>query len=131
MKYSDPDRPVVVSAAGDRRWVRVSVADFGIGMNAAEASRCFEQFWQGRQPDGRRRQGTGIGLYIVRSLVEAMGGYVGISTAIGKGSTFTFALPRSARTVIRTSAPATAGVGEESSIREFMRQIGVPIRRGS
>ena len=131
VKYSDPDRPVVVSAAGDRRWVRVSVADFGIGMNAAEASRCFEQFWQGRQPDGRRPQGTGIGLYIVRSLVEAMGGYVGISTAIGKGSTFTFALPRSARAVNRTSAPATAGVGEESSIREFMRQIGVPIRRGS
>jgi diguanylate cyclase (GGDEF)-like protein/PAS domain S-box-containing protein len=131
VKYSEPDRPVVVSATGDRRWVRVSVADFGIGMNAAEATRCFEQFWQGRQPDGRRQQGTGIGLYIVRSLVEAMGGYVGVSTAIGKGSTFTFALPRSARTVNRTSAPGTAGVGEESSIREFMRQIGVPIRRGS
>jgi diguanylate cyclase (GGDEF)-like protein/PAS domain S-box-containing protein len=131
VKFSDPDRPVVVSAAGDRRWVRVSVADFGTGMNAAEATRCFEQFWQGRQPDGRRRQGTGIGLYIVRSLVEAMGGYVGVRTAIGKGSTFTFALPRSARAVNRTSAPATAGVGEESSIREFMRQIGVPIRRGS
>jgi diguanylate cyclase (GGDEF)-like protein/PAS domain S-box-containing protein len=131
VKYSETDRPVVVSAAGDRRWVRVSVADFGIGMNAAEATRCFEQFWQGRQPDGRRRQGTGIGLSIVRSLVEAMGGYVGVSTAIGKGSTFTFALPRSARAVNRTSAPATAGVGEESSIREFMRQIGVPIRRGS
>ncbi|HEY3240413.1 MAG TPA: EAL domain-containing protein [Acidimicrobiia bacterium] len=131
VKYSEPDRPVVVSAAGDRRWVRVSVADFGVGMNAAEATRCFEQFWQGRQPDGRRRQGTGIGLYIVRSLVEAMGGYVGVRTAIGKGSTFTFALPRSARAVNRTGAPATAGVGEESSIREFMRQIGVPIRRGS
>ena len=131
VKFSEPDRPVVVSAAGDRRWVRVSVADFGLGMNAAEATRCFEQFWQGRQPDGPRRQGTGIGLYIVRSLVEAMGGYVGVSTAIGKGSTFTFALPRSARAVNRSNAPATAGVGEESSIREFMRQIGVPIRRGS
>jgi diguanylate cyclase (GGDEF)-like protein/PAS domain S-box-containing protein len=131
VKFSGPDRPVVVSAAGDRRWIRVSVADFGIGMNAAEASRCFEQFWQGRQPDVHRRQGTGIGLYIVRSLVEAMGGYVGVNTAIGKGSTFTFALPRSARAVNRTGAPAKAGVGEESSIREFMRQIGVPIRRGS
>jgi diguanylate cyclase (GGDEF)-like protein/PAS domain S-box-containing protein len=131
LKYSAPDRPVVVSAAGDRRWVRVSVADFGIGMNAAEATRCFEQFWQGRQPDGRRRQGTGIGLYIVRSLVETLGGYVGVSTAIGKGSTFTFALPRSARAVNRTGAPPTAGMGEESSIREFMRQIGVPIRRSS
>ena len=131
VKFSDPERPVVVSAAGDRRWVRVSVADFGHGMNAAEATRCFEQFWQGRQSDGRRRQGTGIGLYIVRSLVEAMGGYIGVSTAIDKGSTFTFALPRSARSVNRTSAPGSAGVGEESSIREFMRQIGVPIRRGA
>ncbi|HLF40369.1 MAG TPA: EAL domain-containing protein, partial [Acidimicrobiia bacterium] len=130
-KYSDDDRPIVVSAAGDRRWVRVSVADFGIGMTPGEADRCFEQFWQANSLEGYRRQGIGIGLYIVRSLVEAMGGQVAVRSAAGRGSTFTVALPRSVRVAERIRSGPTAGVGEESSIREFMRQIGVPGRRGA
>ena len=130
VKYSDADRPVVVSAAADRRWVRVSVADYGIGMSASDAIRCFEQFWQAEAPPGRHRQGTGIGLYIVRSLVEAMGGHVAVKTALGKGATFTIALPRSAQEAARgRSALASLGMGEDTSIREFMRHIGVPTRR--
>ncbi|HEY3239215.1 MAG TPA: EAL domain-containing protein [Acidimicrobiia bacterium] len=127
VKYSDPDRPVVVSAAADKRWVRVSVADFGRGMTPDEAARCFEQFWQSKPADGGRRQGIGIGLYIVRSLVDAMGGHVAVKTAPGRGSTFTVALPRSARAVPVGSDHR--GIGEDSSIREFMRQIGVSTRR--
>ena len=101
--YSEADRPVLVSAARDRQWVRVSVADFGLGMTGEEAARCFEQFWQGGVPEGRSRRGTGIGLYIVRSLVESMGGHVSVRTAVGRGSTFTFALPRSPRIAGRGS----------------------------
>jgi signal transduction histidine kinase len=127
-KFSDPDRPVVISAAADKRWVRVSVTDFGIGMAAEDADRCFEQFWRAKLPEDSRREGTGIGLYIVRSLVDAMGGDVAVKTAPAKGSTFTFALPRSARTVERRKAD-NRGLGEDSSIREFMRQIGVQSRR--
>ena len=131
--YSATDRPIQVSAAADRRWVRVSVADFGIGMTADEAARCFEQFWQADIPG--RRGGTGIGLYIVRSLVEAMGGHVGVKSAPGRGSTFTFSLPRSSRVAERSRAVQASaanpgmGVGEQSMVREFMRQIGVPVRR--
>lgn len=133
--YSGSARPVVVSAASDRRWVRVSVADFGIGMTQDESARCFEQFWRARDLAKPNGTGTGIGLYIVRSLVEAMGGHVGVKSAKGKGSTFTFALPRSARAAARgRSAGARGvdpGVSEDSTIREFMRQIGLPTRRGS
>jgi diguanylate cyclase (GGDEF)-like protein/PAS domain S-box-containing protein len=128
LKFSEPDRPVVISAAADKRWVRVSVTDFGIGMTSDDADRCFEQFWRAKLPEGSRREGTGIGLYIVRSLLDAMGGDVALKTAPAKGSTFTFALPRSARAVERRGADSR-GVGEDSSIREFMRQIGVPSRR--
>src|SRR5581483_4848972 len=129
LKFSAPERPVVVSAAADKRWVRVSVTDYGIGMAPEDAARCFEQFWRARLPEGSRREGTGIGLYIVRSLVDAMGGDVSLKTVPGKGSTFTFALPRSARAVERRGVD-TRGLGEDSSIREFMRQIGVPSRKG-
>src|SRR5688572_24989911 len=100
LKYSPGDRPVVVSAAADKRFVRISVADYGIGMTADEAARCFEPFWQADHAGnagGHELGGAGVGLYIVRSLVEAMGGHVAVRSAKGAGSTFTFALPRSAK----------------------------------
>ncbi|HYH47949.1 MAG TPA: EAL domain-containing protein [Acidimicrobiia bacterium] len=145
LKYSPGDRPVVVSAASDKRFVRVSVADYGIGMTSDEVARCFEPFWQadhclGGHPrtglpganSGIDTAGAGVGLYIVRSLVEAMGGHVAVRSAKGAGSTFTFALPRSASDAQRGAGQhggLPPGVGEDSSIREFMRQIGVPTRR--
>ena len=129
LKYSPGDRPVVVSAAADKRFVRISVADYGIGMTNDEVARCFEPFWQADSTAGHERAGAGVGLYIVRSLVEAMGGHVAVRSAKGAGSTFTFALPRSAKEAQRSagySGSLPPGVGEDSSIREFMRQIGVP-----
>ena len=128
--FSPPDRPVVVSAGASRRWVRFSVADFGIGMTADEVARCFEQFWQSDSGAPYRRGGTGIGLSSVRSLVESMGGRVTVKSAPGKGSTFTVLLPRSGRGATRpTPVVPVPGVGESSMVREFMRQIGVPTRR--
>ncbi len=137
VSYSSVERPVIVSGASDRHWVRISVSDYGIGMTNEESGRCFEQFWQGDAPEPTHPRGTGMGLYIVRSLVEAMGGHIGVRSAKGKGSTFTVALPRSAGTPSRgrpaTRPPATPAAprGADSSIREFMRQIGVPNRRGA
>ena len=134
VKYSPADRPLVVSAAADKRFVRISVADYGIGMTADEAARCFEPFWQADAANsrlgGHEQGGAGVGLYIVRSLVEAMGGHVAVRSAKGAGSTFTFALPRSAREAQRAGhgGALPPGVGADSSIREFMRQIGVPSR---
>jgi diguanylate cyclase (GGDEF)-like protein/PAS domain S-box-containing protein len=134
LKYSPGDRPVVVSAAADRRFVRISVSDYGIGMTVDEAARCFEPFWQADHAvrpgsGGHELGGAGVGLYIVRSLVEAMGGHVAVRSAKGAGSTFTFALPRSAREAQRAGREGALppGMGEDSSIREFMRQIGVPL----
>jgi signal transduction histidine kinase len=136
LKFSPGHRPVVVSAAADKRFVRISVADYGVGMTPDEAARCFEPFWQAdragvSESGGPEVGGAGVGLYIVRSLVEAMGGHVAVRSAKGAGSTFTFALPRTAREAKRAGRHGALppGMGEDSSIREFMRQIGVP-RRG-
>ena len=88
----------------------MSVADFGVGMTGDEAARCFEPFWQAA---GRRGGGAGIGLYIVRSLVDAMGGHLGVRTAPNKGSTFTFSLPRSEFAAKRANSPAESpGLGD-------------------
>jgi two-component system phosphate regulon sensor histidine kinase PhoR len=102
--------------------VHVEVRDEGVGLAPEEAARCFDKFWQAESTDVRRFGGTGIGLYIVRSLVEAMGGRVDVSSELGKGTTFVIRL----RTADEPDARPMPGTGESTSIREFMRQIGVP-----
>ena len=132
LKYSPLPSPVVLHAEADNRTVRISVADQGIGMDGGDAAHCFEKFWQAESSDVRRFGGTGIGLFIVRSLVDAMGGEVSVVSQVGQGSTFTVTLPRADASPEAKAADAELlepGVGEPTVIREFMRQIGIPTRR--
>jgi PAS domain S-box-containing protein len=125
IKYSPGGEPVEVDVQVTADEVRVRVTDAGIGMGAEEAARCFEKFWQAESTDVRRFGGTGIGLYIVHSLVEAMNGGIEVSSVPGAGTAFTVTLRRAGAAVPdEDHAPAK----EPSVIREFMRQIGVPMR---
>ena len=124
LKYSPGGEAVSVRCLPDGDDVRIDVEDLGIGMDAEQAARCFEKFWQAESTDVRRFGGTGIGLYIVRSLVEAMGGSITVGSTPGLGSTFSFSLPRH----YDRPPEETRAKGEATSIREFMRQIGVPER---
>jgi PAS domain S-box-containing protein len=124
LKYSPGGEPVAVTATTACDLVRVEVSDHGIGMDTEQASRCCEKFWQAESTDVRRFGGTGIGLYVVQSLVEAIGGRVNVSSERGKGATFVVELRRREEAAVERGP----GVGEASSIREFMRQIGVPER---
>jgi hypothetical protein len=76
-------------------------------------------------PGSTARSTPSTGLFIVKSLVEAMGGDVAVTSRLGEGSTLEFSLRRvDASGPTDTKAP-DPGVGEATSIREFMRQIGV------
>ncbi|HZU79785.1 MAG TPA: PAS domain-containing sensor histidine kinase [Acidimicrobiales bacterium] len=125
LKYSPDGDPVTVSVhAAGGEVVAVDVADRGIGMDPEQVAHCFDKFWQAESSDVRRFGGTGIGLYIVRSLVEGMNGAVQVRSQKGSGSVFTVELG------LRREREAEPGVGEQTSIREFMRHIGVaPGRR--
>jgi signal transduction histidine kinase len=81
---------VVIQGArvGDERAIAVSVRDQGEGIAPEVASRVFRQFWR-----GKRRGGTGLGLYIVKGLVEAMNGDITVGRAPGGGAEFRFILP--------------------------------------
>lgn len=131
IKYSPGGEPVLVRMSAQDAWVDLAVVDTGIGMDAEQMAHCFEKFWQAESSDVRRFGGTGIGLYIVRSLVEAMGGKVSVESAPGRGSTFVATLPRAG---VPRPAPAVPGAaerpqgGQQSIIKEFMRQIGIPPR---
>jgi signal transduction histidine kinase len=63
-------------------------------MESAFVERAFEPFSQAETGDGRFDKGVGLGLYIVRGLVEAMGGTISVDSAPGTGTTFTITLPR-------------------------------------
>ena len=83
--------------------VSVSVRDQGEGISPDVAPRVFRQFWRGKPRGGSRRGqhggGTGLGLYIVKGLVEAHGGTIGVRCAPGGGAEFRFIVPAGTPTV--------------------------------
>ncbi len=94
LKYSPDGANIAISAREAGAKLQVLVSDTGPGIEAKHLPRLFERFY--RVDPGRSRDmgGTGLGLSIVKHLVEAMGGEVSVESTPGKGSTFTFTLPR-------------------------------------
>jgi len=78
--------------------VKVSVSDTGIGISPEDQARIFDEFAQMRLHAVRRhRDGSGLGLAIVKRIVEAHDGTIGLTSELGRGSTFTFTIPTRAR----------------------------------
>ncbi len=69
------------------------VADTGIGMDEEDLEHVFGKFWRSDNPEVRAHGGTGLGLYIVRQLVERMGGEVELESEKGRGTKISFSLP--------------------------------------
>jgi signal transduction histidine kinase len=91
VKYSDAGEEVQVSAWAENGRVLVSVEDHGPGVPREQQGLIFEKF--GRANVGGGKPGTGLGLFIARSIAEAHGGTLDVLSAPGQGATFTLALP--------------------------------------
>jgi signal transduction histidine kinase len=89
VKYTDG--AIRIRAAEHDGHVAVAIADEGAGIEAEHRGAIFTKFF--RRP-GEKRQGTGLGLYITKGLVEAHGGEITVDSAPGEGSTFTFTVPK-------------------------------------
>ena len=73
--------------------VRVAVRDQGIGIRQEHIDRLFKKFQRLHDPAAARASGTGLGLYIVKGLIELHGGSVDVESTYGKGSRFSFTIP--------------------------------------
>ena len=92
-KYSEPGTPVFISAEARDLTVITSVADRGVGIDDLDKALIFDKFYRG-QGQRFRVQGTGMGLAIVKAIIEAHGGQVEVTSQRGLGSVFSFTLPR-------------------------------------
>jgi signal transduction histidine kinase len=102
VKYSPNARKIDVSLARDEHHVTIAVRDRGLGIPAAEQRAIFDRFVRGSESLALRIPGTGIGLAMVRQIVQAHGGEILLESAPGAGSVFTIQLPAT-----RLATPST------------------------
>jgi signal transduction histidine kinase len=114
IKYGGEGHWVGIRARPAAGGVTVAVSDRGIGIQAAERDRIFEPFYRAPDVVAAQIQGAGLGLSLVKRIVEAHGGRIAVTGAAGEGSTFTVTLP----TATGTSEPTEVGVASPAPQRQ-------------
>jgi signal transduction histidine kinase len=110
-KYSETSEPVELTAGADERSVWFRVSDRGIGVRPEHVERAFDRFWQGETGDRRQYSGTGLGLYLVRRIVERQKGWVSLRPRKRGGTVAEVRLPRADAPAARGGTSAERGTG--------------------
>ncbi len=93
VKYSPGGGKISISADHDNQMVRVTVGDEGMGIPEKGMQRLFERFYRVERGKGQIIKGLGLGLFICKTIIEAHGGKIEVSSQEGHGSQFSFTLP--------------------------------------
>jgi signal transduction histidine kinase len=93
VKFTAAGGTITVAAEAHQGGVRFSVSDTGSGIAPENVPYLFDRFWQATRTD---RRGIGLGLSIVKALVEAHGGHMAVESTPGHGTTFGFSIPMAA-----------------------------------
>ncbi len=94
IKYSPEDTTITIGGRFTEKSATVFVRDQGAGIARDEIDKVFERFYRVDDQLTRRTQGTGLGLYLAKAIVEAHGGEISVKSQVSSGSTFYFTLPR-------------------------------------
>jgi signal transduction histidine kinase len=93
IKYSGEARIIVVRAFAEEKYLIITVKDFGIGIKKEEIDKIFERFYRGGDELTRTIKGSGLGLTLVKQIVEAHHGEITVESSPDRGSTFTVRIP--------------------------------------
>ncbi len=93
LTHTGPGGEIAVTGQVEGQWVEVSIRDTGVGIAPQDLPHVFERFYRGDKLRSRAPGGAGLGLAIVRQLVEAHGGRIAVESEVGRGTEFTFTLP--------------------------------------
>lgn len=93
IKYTPPGGRIRVALEEQKGWAVGMVEDTGIGIAQEDQTRIFEEFYRTRQAKEMEPRGTGLGLPLVKRIVEGHGGTIEVQSALGQGSRFVFRLP--------------------------------------
>lgn len=93
LKYTEPGGTVAVRALREKNRVRVAVEDTGVGIPPPQIHRVFTKFFRADNAVRLHTSGTGLGLYVVKNIIDRHNGEIAVQSAEGKGSAFSFTLP--------------------------------------
>lgn len=106
LKYTPIGGKVTVSAEISWGYIKISVTDTGIGISQPEKVKLFSKFFRGANAVRLQTEGSGLGLFIVKNIVERHGGRIFVETEEGKGSIFSFTIPIEERMIPRPEREA-------------------------
>ena len=90
IKFTPAKGSILICASEEDAHIKVTVSDTGPGISKDQVPHLFDRYWKGPSRDGG---GAGLGLYIVKGIVEAHGGSVSVESSPGEGTSFSFSLP--------------------------------------
>lgn len=93
LKYSEPDQPVEIELSRTAEGAKIQVSDRGCGIPLQHQNRIFDRFYRVDEARARSTGGYGLGLSIVKTLIESMGGSISLYSQLDMGTTFTITLP--------------------------------------
>ena len=93
IKYSPEADKILVRLSTDKKFVKITVQDFGIGIDPDHQEKVFDQFYRIIDPNKRKFSGLGMGLFISHEIIDRHGGSMSVKSDKGKGSQFSFTLP--------------------------------------
>jgi signal transduction histidine kinase/ligand-binding sensor domain-containing protein/CheY-like chemotaxis protein/AraC-like DNA-binding protein len=115
VKFTGGGGMIDVSVGDTGGFATISVRDTGVGIGPTDLPHIFERFYQADSANTRRYEGTGIGLALVKELVELHGGEIGVTSTPGQGTTFTVRLPLNVAGKDETAAAPSAAPSAELS----------------